>query len=70
MTRPPAVAVPAVVAPAPPPRRPSAATGELPRRACGMWAGTAKAWACVKGSYEISAGRSITGRRLAAPINV
>ncbi|MEU7425227.1 YrdB family protein [Streptomyces sp. NPDC040750] len=35
-----------------------------------VWDETAKAWACVKGSYEITAGRSITDRGPAAPINV
>ncbi|WP_416518899.1 hypothetical protein [Streptomyces achromogenes] len=35
-----------------------------------MWDDTTNAWAYVKGSYEISAGRSITDRRLTAPINV
>ncbi|MER6733671.1 glycoside hydrolase family 3 protein [Streptomyces puniciscabiei] len=42
----------------------------LPRRAFESWDETANAWACVKGSYEIAAGRSIADRRLAAPINV
>ncbi|MGW1601644.1 hypothetical protein [Streptomyces eurythermus] len=42
----------------------------MPRRAVESWDGTTKAWVFVKGSYEISAGRSITGRRLTAPINV
>ncbi|MFF8727552.1 glycoside hydrolase family 3 protein [Streptomyces sp. NPDC015171] len=45
-------------------------TVELPRRAFEVWDETAKAWVCVKGSYEIAAGRSITDRRLTAPINV
>ncbi|MFF1406292.1 glycoside hydrolase family 3 C-terminal domain-containing protein [Streptomyces sp. NPDC058294] len=45
-------------------------TVELPRRAFEVWDETAKAWACVKGSYEIAAGRSIADRRLTAPINV
>ncbi|MFI9425245.1 fibronectin type III-like domain-contianing protein [Streptomyces achromogenes] len=43
---------------------------ELPRRVFEVWDDTTNAWAYVKGSYEISAGRSITDRRLAAPINV
>ncbi|GAA2732579.1 hypothetical protein GCM10010360_19110 [Streptomyces nogalater] len=46
------------------------ATVELPRRAFEVWDETTKTWAYVKGSYEISAGRSITGRRRTAPINV
>ncbi|MFF9670678.1 beta-glucosidase [Streptomyces eurythermus] len=46
------------------------ATVELPRRAFEVWDDTTKAWAFVKGSYEIFAGRSITDRRLTAPINV
>ncbi|AYN41530.1 hypothetical protein D9753_24570 [Streptomyces dangxiongensis] len=45
-------------------------TVELPRRAFEVWDETAKAWACVKGSYEIAAGRSIADQRLTAPINV
>ncbi|MET8580608.1 glycoside hydrolase family 3 C-terminal domain-containing protein [Streptomyces collinus] len=43
---------------------------ELPRRAFESWDETAKDWVIVKGSYEIAAGRSITDRRLTAPINV
>ncbi len=43
---------------------------ELPLRAFEVWDETAKSWACVKGSYEIAAGRSIGDRRLTAPINV
>ncbi|MFJ7147889.1 beta-glucosidase H [Streptomyces sp. NPDC100445] len=43
---------------------------DLPRRAFEVWDETAKAWQCVKGSYEIAAGRSIADRRLTAPINV
>ncbi|WP_443056101.1 beta-glucosidase H [Streptomyces sp. IBSBF 3136] len=43
---------------------------ELPRRAFEVWDETAKDWVVVKGSYEIAAGRSITDRRLTAPINV
>ncbi|MET9448611.1 beta-glucosidase H [Streptomyces cinerochromogenes] len=43
---------------------------ELPRRAFEVWDEEAKAWSCVKGSYEITAGRSIADRRLIAPINV
>jgi beta-glucosidase len=43
---------------------------ELPRRVFEVWDDTTNAWAYVKGSYEISAGRSITDRRLTAPINV
>ncbi|MEU2059106.1 glycoside hydrolase family 3 C-terminal domain-containing protein [Streptomyces sp. NPDC013455] len=45
-------------------------TVELPRRAFEVWDETAKTWCCVKGSYEIAAGRSIADRRLTAPINV
>jgi beta-glucosidase len=45
-------------------------TVALPRRAFEIWDEKAKAWAYVKGSYEIAAGRSIADRRLAAPINV
>ncbi|MFF7751198.1 glycoside hydrolase family 3 protein [Streptomyces sp. NPDC007971] len=45
-------------------------TVELPRRTYEVWDETAKSWACVKGSYEIAAGRSIDDRRLTAPINV
>ncbi|GGS44006.1 beta-glucosidase H [Streptomyces cinerochromogenes] len=43
---------------------------ELSRRAFEVWDEEAKAWSCVKGSYEITAGRSIADRRLIAPINV
>ncbi|MGQ4477280.1 beta-glucosidase H [Streptomyces sp. SAS_276] len=43
---------------------------ELPRRSFEMWDETANAWAFVKGSYEIQAGRSITDRRVATTINV
>ncbi|MFJ3894367.1 beta-glucosidase H [Streptomyces sp. NPDC090083] len=43
---------------------------ELPRRSFEMWDETANAWAVVKGSYEIQAGRSITDRRVATTINV
>ncbi|EST23973.1 beta-glucosidase H [Streptomyces roseochromogenus] len=45
-------------------------TVALPRRAFEIWDEKAKAWAFVKGSYEIAAGRSIEDRRLSAPINV
>ncbi|MEU6504962.1 glycoside hydrolase family 3 C-terminal domain-containing protein [Streptomyces sp. NPDC046942] len=45
-------------------------TVTLPRRAFEVWDEEAKAWALVKGSYEITAGRSIADRRLARPINV
>jgi beta-glucosidase len=45
-------------------------TVELARRALEVWGEAAKTWACVKGSYEIAAGRSIADRRLTAPINV
>ncbi|MEU9477843.1 glycoside hydrolase family 3 C-terminal domain-containing protein [Streptomyces sp. NPDC048191] len=45
-------------------------TVALPRRAFEVWDEKANAWAFVKGSYEIAAGRSITDRRLTAPINV
>ncbi|WP_329547838.1 glycoside hydrolase family 3 C-terminal domain-containing protein [Streptomyces sp. NBC_01356] len=43
---------------------------ELPDRAFEIWDETAKAWAFVKGSYEIQAGRSIADRRLASTITV
>lgn len=43
---------------------------ELRRRAFEIWDETANAWAVVKGSYEIQAGRSITDRRVATTINV
>lgn len=52
------------------PRETAEAAVELPRRAFEVWDDTTNAWAYVKGSYEISAGRSITDRRLTAPINV
>ncbi|MFF7351284.1 glycoside hydrolase family 3 protein [Streptomyces filipinensis] len=42
----------------------------LPRRAFEVWDEKVKAWACVKGSYEIAAGRSIADLRLVEPINV
>ncbi|MQY32788.1 Beta-hexosaminidase [Streptomyces sp. RB17] len=45
-------------------------TVALPRRAFEIWDEEANAWAFVKGSYEITAGRSIADRRLTAPINV
>ncbi|MBL1080921.1 glycoside hydrolase family 3 C-terminal domain-containing protein [Streptomyces actinomycinicus] len=45
-------------------------TVDLPRRAFEVWDETAKAWSCVKGSYEISVGRSVADLRLTAPINV
>lgn len=45
-------------------------TLELPRRAFEIWDESAGAWAFVKGSYEIQAGRSITDRRLTTPITV
>ncbi|NEC89380.1 glycoside hydrolase family 3 C-terminal domain-containing protein [Streptomyces sp. SID12501] len=45
-------------------------TLELPRRAFEIWDESANAWAFVKGSYEIQVGRSITDRRLTAPITV
>lgn len=45
-------------------------TVALPRRAFETWDETANAWACVKGSYEIAAGGSITDRRPTAAINV
>ncbi|WP_330291355.1 beta-glucosidase [Streptomyces sp. NBC_00576] len=45
-------------------------TLELPRRAFEIWDESAGAWAFVKGSYEIQVGRSITDRRLTAPITV
>ncbi|MDX2540517.1 beta-glucosidase [Streptomyces sp. WI04-05B] len=45
-------------------------TLELPRRAFEIWDESAGAWAVVKGSYEIQVGRSITDRRLTAPITV
>lgn len=43
---------------------------ELQRRAFEIWDESADAWAFVKGSYEIQVGRSITDRRLTAPITV
>ncbi|MFI1352602.1 glycoside hydrolase family 3 protein [Streptomyces sp. NPDC020898] len=43
---------------------------ELPRRAFEIWDESTGAWAFVKGSYEIQAGRSIADRRLTAPITV
>ncbi|MFF8428365.1 glycoside hydrolase family 3 protein [Streptomyces sp. NPDC016566] len=43
---------------------------ELPRRAFEVWDDTTKAWAFVKGSYEITVARSIADHKLAAPINV
>lgn len=43
---------------------------ELPDRAFEIWDETANAWAFVKGSYEIQAGRSIADRRLASTITV
>lgn len=45
-------------------------TVELPRRAFEVGDEEARAWAYVKGSYEITAGRSIADRRLTAAINV
>ncbi|MFJ9866022.1 beta-glucosidase H [Streptomyces sp. NPDC101165] len=45
-------------------------TVELPRRAFEVWDDTTKAWACVKGSYEITVARSISDLKLTAPINV
>ncbi|MFD9463726.1 beta-glucosidase [Streptomyces sp. NPDC060027] len=41
---------------------------ELPRRAFEVWDTAASAWAFVKGSYEIQAGRSLTDRRLSTII--
>ncbi|MER5474909.1 glycoside hydrolase family 3 C-terminal domain-containing protein [Streptomyces sp. NPDC002685] len=41
---------------------------ELPRRAFEIWDTAAHAWAFVKGSYEIQAGRSLTDRRLSTII--
>ncbi|MEU2225784.1 glycoside hydrolase family 3 C-terminal domain-containing protein [Streptomyces sp. NPDC018347] len=43
---------------------------ELPARAFEVWDETAGRWECVKGSYEITAARSIADHRLTAPINV
>ncbi|MGY1501197.1 beta-glucosidase [Streptomyces sp. QTS52] len=43
---------------------------ELPRRVFEIWDESANGWAFVKGSYEIQVGRSITDRRLTAPITV
>jgi beta-glucosidase len=43
---------------------------ELPHRAFEVWDEETKSWAFVKGSYEITASRSITGHGLTAPINV
>ncbi|MGW7380111.1 beta-glucosidase [Streptomyces sp. NPDC054794] len=45
-------------------------TVDLPRRAFEVWDEKAKAWEFVKGSYEITASRSLTDHRLAATINV
>lgn len=42
----------------------------LPGRAFEVWDETAGAWARVKGSYEIAAGRSIADRRVATAITV
>lgn len=43
---------------------------ELPRRAFEVWDESADAWAFVKGSYEVAAGRSIIDRRVATTVNV
>ncbi|MGW0596934.1 beta-glucosidase [Streptomyces sp. NPDC002776] len=43
---------------------------EIPRRAFEIWDEKTTSWSCVKGSYEIQAGRSITDRRLTGTINV
>jgi beta-glucosidase len=43
---------------------------ELPRRAFEIWDEATGSWSCVKGSYEIQVGRSITDRRITATINV
>jgi beta-glucosidase len=43
---------------------------EIPRRAFEIWDEKTNSWSCVKGSYEIQAGRSITDRRLTGTINV
>ncbi|WP_030743366.1 beta-glucosidase [Streptomyces sp. NRRL S-31] len=43
---------------------------ELPARAFEVWDETTGRWECVKGSYEITAARSIADHRLTAPINV
>ncbi|MFJ2903280.1 beta-glucosidase [Streptomyces sp. NPDC087212] len=43
---------------------------ELPHRAFEIWDETDNRWACVKGSYEIQVGRSITDRRITATISV
>ncbi|WP_190007968.1 beta-glucosidase [Streptomyces griseoviridis] len=45
-------------------------TVTLPRRAFEVWDEAAGAWSFVKGSYELQAGRSITDRRITAPITV
>lgn len=45
-------------------------TVALPRRAFEIWDETAKTWTCVKGSYDITAARSIGDRGLTAEINV
>jgi beta-glucosidase len=42
----------------------------LPGRAFEVWDETAGAWARVKGSYEIAAGRSIADRRVTTAITV
>jgi beta-glucosidase len=41
---------------------------ELPRRAFEVWDENANAWAFVKGSYEVQAGRSLVDRRLSTII--
>ncbi|NGO09835.1 glycosyl hydrolase [Streptomyces sp. HC44] len=43
---------------------------ELPRRAFEIWDETTHAWAFVKGSYEVEAGRSIADRRVTTTITV
>ena len=43
---------------------------DIPHRAFEIWDETAGSWACVKGSYEIQAGRSIADRRVTSSITV
>ncbi len=43
-------------------------TVELPRRAFETWDGTTNSWTYVKGSYELSAGRSIADSRVVTTI--
>ena len=45
-------------------------TVRLPRRAFEIWDEDSDAWTCVKGSYGIHVGRSITDLRITATVNV